>query len=531
MRLPLLAEAYRRAGHWRPETFPQRFASVCRGHAGRVAIIDGEARLTFAAVAGQVARAAAAFRKLGVRPGDVVSWQLPNWWEAVVVHHGVLAAGAIPNPVNVIYRARELRFVLGEARPRVFVVPRRFRRHDHAATAAAVGRDVGSIEHVVTVRGEASGCVPLEALLGDEAAGSAHPSAHPGDVALLLYTSGTTGDPKGVQHTHETLLYEIDSLRDVHAVTPEDRYLGGSPVAHIAGLVYTVLMPFALGTSTVLLDRWDARRALGLIARERATFQTGVPAFLQSMAEARRAEDLSSFRLFSTGGASITSELIRDAGSALGCAVKRAYGSTEVPTLTATRVDDPEDLRLSTDGRAIGPAEMRIVRPDGTEAAPEDEGEIRARSPEVFAGYRDPALDAECFDAEGWYRTGDRGVVDANGFLRVTGRLKDIVIRGGENISAKEIEDLLAEHPAVGEVAVVGMPDALLGERACAFVQPRRGARLTFEEMAAFLASREIARQKIPERLEVRARLPRTSSGKVRKNLLREEIRRLVTGG
>jgi cyclohexanecarboxylate-CoA ligase len=287
-------------------------------------------------------------------------------------------------------------------------------------------------------------------------------------------------------------------------------------------------MPFALGTRTALLDRWDAGRALELIERERATFQTGAPTFLQTLADhpdvPRR--DLSTFRLFSTGGANIPTEPIRAAEARLGCTVKRAYGSTEVPTLTATAFDDPDDQRLGTDGALIGAAEMRIVGASGADVDAGEEGEIWARAPEVFIGYRNPSLDGEAFDSEGWFRTGDLGRVDGEGYLRVTGRLKDVIIRGGENVSVKEIEDLLSEHPAVADVAVVGMPDPLLGERVCAFVATRRGQTLGFDEMVSYLEGREIARQKIPERLEVRAQLPKTASGKVHKNYLRQDIER-----
>jgi cyclohexanecarboxylate-CoA ligase len=249
---------------------------------------------------------------------------------------------------------------------------------------------------------------------------------------------------------------------------------------------------------------------------------------LQTLADHPDVErrDLSSFRLFSTGGANIPAEPIRTAEKRLGCVVKRAYGSTEVPTLTATAFDDPDDLRLETDGLAIGAAEMRVVGADGRDVSMGDEGEIWARSPEVFLGYRNPSLDEDAFDPEGWYRTGDLGRIDEGGYLRVTGRLKDVIIRGGENISVKEIEDLLAEHPSVGDVAVVGVPDPLLGERACAVVAVKRGATFTFDDMVGFLEAREIARQKIPERLEVRSRLPKTASGKVLKSELRAGLQR-----
>jgi cyclohexanecarboxylate-CoA ligase len=291
-------------------------------------------------------------------------------------------------------------------------------------------------------------------------------------------------------------------------------------------------MPFALGTRTALLDRWHPGAALDLIEREHATFQTGAPTFLQTLAEEPSIErrDLSSFRLFSTGGANIPTEPIRAAEARLGCTVKRAYGSSEVPTLTATAYDDPEELRLGTDGRVIGDAELRIVTEAGWDVASGDEGEIWARSPEVFTGYRNVALNEESFTRDGWYRTADLGRVDAEGYLRVTGRLKDVIIRGGENVSVKEIEDLLSEHPSVADVAVVGMPDPVLGERACAFVAPRPGATLGFNEMVSYLKAREIAPQKIPERLEVRPKLPKTASGKVLKAALRDELRREPPG-
>ena len=523
-----LAKQYRERGWWKQETLPQRMASVVAAAGAREAFIDGDVRVSFATFAGLVERLAGHMASLGVGPGDVVSWQLPNWWEAAIVHHAALRVGALPNPLNMIFRGRELRFVLGQAKPALLVVPSRFRRFDHAALATTL-RDEGLAANVAVARAEAPDAIALEKWFGeDPPAAAATATTSPTDPALLLYTSGTTSDPKGVVHSHETVLYEIDSLQTVHRITAEDRYLGGSPVTHIAGLNYGILMPMALGCSTAFLERWDPARALDLIERERVTFQTGAPTFLQTLADAAssgKPRDLSSFRLFSTGGANIPTEPIRAAEATLGCVVKRAYGSTEVPTLTATDHDDPDDLRLGTDGRIIGPAQMRIAGPDGHEVAAGEEGEIWARSPEVFLGYRNPALDADSFTADGWYRTGDLGRVDADGYLRVTGRLKDVIIRGGENVSVKEIEDLLSEHPAVADVAVVGMPDPILGERACAFVAPRRGKGLTFEEMVSYLESREIATQKIPERLEVRARLPKTASGKVRKADLRLELR------
>jgi cyclohexanecarboxylate-CoA ligase len=518
-------ETYRRAGHWRRETLPARAASVVAASGDRPVLSDDGRAYGFTEIHERIERLASHLAGMGVEPGEVVSWQLPNWRESAIVHHAALRVGAIPNPLNPIFRGRELRYVLREAKPRVLFVPGVFRRFDHGALAGRL-RGEGLVEQVVTVR--SSSGLSLDELLAEPADPAPTPLVRASDPALLLYTSGTTSNPKGVLHSHETLLYEIDSLRRVHAIGREDCYLGGSPVTHIAGLVYGLLMPFATGTRTALLERWDAGRALELIESERATFQTGAPTFLQTLAEHPKVAktDRSSFRLFSTGGANITTEMIRAAEATLGCTVKRAYGSTEVPTLTATAFDDPDELRLGTDGRAIDAAEMRIASPDGAALPPGDDGEIWARSPEVFLGYRNPSLDEGAFTGDGWFRTGDLGRVDEAGYLRVTGRLKDIIIRGGENISVKEVEDLLAEHPAVADVAIVGMPDPVLGERACAFVAPRKGAGLTFEEMTSFLEAREIARQKIPERLELRARLPKTASGKVMKQALRAELER-----
>jgi cyclohexanecarboxylate-CoA ligase len=527
-----IGRTYRERGLWRHETLPARLATVRAAAGERDALIDGSTRVTFAAFSAAVGRVAGRLTELGVGLGNVVSWQLPNWWEAAVVHHAALRVGALPNPLNMIYRGRELRFVLAEAKPAVLVVPKRFRGFDRASLARTL-QDEKLVDHVLVVRGELPGAHALgEWLESPPSAEPPSPLQRPSDPALLLYTSGTTSDPKGVLHSHETLLYEIDSLRDVHRISTDDCYLGGSPVTHIAGLVYGLLMPFALGTRTALLDRWHPGAALDLIEREHATFQTGAPTFLQTLAEEPSIErrDLSSFRLFSTGGANIPTEPIRAAEARLGCTVKRAYGSSEVPTLTATAYDDPEELRLGTDGRVIGDAELRIVTEAGWDVASGDEGEIWARSPEVFTGYRNVALNEESFTRDGWYRTADLGRVDAEGYLRVTGRLKDVIIRGGENVSVKEIEDLLSEHPSVADVAVVGMPDPVLGERACAFVAPRPGATLGFNEMVSYLKAREIAPQKIPERLEVRPKLPKTASGKVLKAALRDELRREPPG-
>jgi cyclohexanecarboxylate-CoA ligase len=473
--------------HWGGETLLDRARAIVAEHGDRVALI-GQTEHRFGDLFGRAERLAGRLAALGVRHGDVVSWQLPNRWEAAVVHLAALRLGAVSNPLNPVFREREMRLIVAAARPRALVVPRVWRGFDHATLAASL--DVPVVLVVDDLIDEPATPPPAE--------------VEPSDIAVLLFTSGTTGEPKGVLHSHRALIYQIATFRAAHALTPDDRYLGGPPVAHIAGLSYGILAPFALGTSTVLLERWDPPAAARALAEHGATFMTGPPTFLLTLAQ--HAADVEHFRLFSTGGATISTDAIRAAGARLGCSVKRAYGSTEIPFLTATAMDDDESARLETDGRALGANEITIGA----------ESEIVARGPGMFEGY----LGADAL-RDGWFHTGDAGAIDERGYLRVTGRLKDIIIRGGENVSAKELEDLIAEHPAVAEVAVIGVPDARLGERVCAVVVARDGASIDFEGLTAFLRARQIATHKLPERLDVVLELPKTESGKVLKADLR----------
>ena len=519
-----LAEGYRRAGYWRGETLVDRFDATCAEHAARTALLDGEAQLRFEQVAECVERVAQWFATM-TDPGDIVAWQLPNWWEAVVVHHAAIAAGCVSNPLNPAWHERELRSVISTSKPAVLVVPESWRGFETQAFAQQLQSE-SLVSAVILVRGMAPpGVFDFNHLLKVPASGQSRRTIPPDAPAVLLYTSGTTSAPKGVLHTHQSLLCEMDTFPGIHALTPSDRYLGGAPLGHIAGLVYGAMTPFALGSSTVLLERWVPGRAIAAIADDRATFQTGPPTFLQTLAAGAGGADLSTFRLFSTGGAAIPTEAARAAAARLGCVLKRAYGSTELPTLTATTMDDDERARTETDGRAIGGAEVRITGSDGAALRSGEEGEIWGRAPEMFAGYTDPAIDP--LTPDGWFRTGDLGAVDADGLLRVTGRLKDIIIRGGENISAVELEDILSTHQAVADVAVVGVPDERLGERVCAVVVLRPGARLTLDDVVAHLRTHHVATHKLPEQLEVVASLPRTASGK----LAKAAVRAAITGG
>ena len=460
-------------------------------------------------------------------PGDVVAVQLPNWRETIVAFLAIARLGAVASPVLPIHRQRELGFILAQATAKVLFIPGQYRGCDHRTLAAELRPSLPALAHVVTVRDDPpAGGLAYDSLLSARGtAGAAATDA--GAVALLLYTSGTTADPKGVLHSHETLLAEARSLGPVHGLGPGDRVLMPSPLTHISGFLHALLVPAALGTSAVLMDRWDAGQALALIAAERVTYMVGAPTFLRDLAASPdlARHDVGSLRLFSCGGADVDPTLVRDAAARLGCVAKRVYGSSEFPTITTTGPDDPPARRIDSEGRPIGAVEMRLVDDDGAAVPVGVEGEILARGPECFLGYLDATLDADAFTADGWFRTGDLGTVDAAGYLRITGRKKDIIIRKGENISARELEDLLAAHPAVAEVAVVGVPDPVAGEIACAVLRLKPDAPApALADVTSYLSARGLSRRKLPERLAIVTDFPRTASGKILKRTLREGL-------
>jgi acyl-CoA synthetase (AMP-forming)/AMP-acid ligase II len=339
-----------------------------------------------------------------------------------------------------------------------------------------------------------------------------------------VYTSGTTADPKGVQHTHNTLLAEIRAHPAVPARGPEVS-LAVFPAGHIGGVLGLTRL-FARGTMSVLMDTWDADDAAALIAEHRVTSTAGTPFHLMHLLDAadRGGHDITSLRSYMVGAASVPPSLVERAAQH-GLAAFRAYGSSEHPTVTSGSAGDPLDVRARTDGRLTPGNEIRIVDDDGHDLACGVDGEVVTRGPEQFVGYRDPALDDASFLPGRWFRTGDIGHVDGDSYLTITDRKKDIIIRGGENISSKEVEDILAAHPSVAEAAAVGSPDPTYGERVAAFVILRPGAHLDLDAVREHFTARGVARQKTPERIEIVEDLPRTAAGKVKKFELRTRLR------
>lgn len=527
------AAQFRAAGYWPQEALGHLFARTVERHGARIGLIDGTHRFTFADLALCVERTALGFRALGLGAGDVIAYQLPNWWEAAVVFLAAARLGATINPLLPIFRTAELRFTLRQSGARALVIPGIFRGCDHRELMAGLRSELPLLEAVLVARDDApAGMQRFELLLDTSEARvprSRESAIDPDSVALLMYTSGTTAEPKGVLHTHNTLAAEVMSLQRVHALTPDDRTLMPSPLTHISGVMHGILTPALLGTSAVLMDRWDAPSGLDLITRESVTYMVGAPTFLQDLlahADATQA-DARSLRLFSCGGAGVSPALMRQARARFpNCVAKRVYGSTEFPTLTTTDAGDALTHGIDTEGRQIWPAEVRIADETATCLPPGAEGEVQGRGPECFVGYLDPSLNAETFTTDGWFRTGDLGTVDANGYLRITGRLKDIIIRKGEKISVQEVEERIAAYPGVAEVAVIALPDPSSGERACAVVRLQPGGTIELASLCAFLATTGLAKQKWPERLEVVTDMPRTDSGKVARAQLKKRFTR-----
>jgi len=483
----------------------------------------GERATTLGGLVSDAEKVAAAFQSLGIGAGDVVAVQLPGSYEGAVIQTAVGLCGAVLLPVVMIYGHHEMEFVLRRSGAAAVVLPREHRGRPHADVVLSELPALPALKLAVVTGDETPGhgAIGYAALFGQPGGGYRAPGTAPGDRAVLMYTSGTTAEPKGVQHSHRTLLAEATSRVYTH-VGPDARNLGLFPPGHVAGLL-NLLRILLLGTPTIVMQAWDAALAARLIDRHEVISCGGAPVQLSGLLDqqAGGTATLATLREFLTGAAPVPPSLIRRADAA-GITAFRSYGSSEHPTVTAGSVADPLGKRAATDGRLIAGNEVRLVDADGRDVPDGADGEILTRGPELFTGYTDAALNAAAFLPGGWFRTGDVGRIDADGYLTVTDRLKDIIIRGGENISSKEVEDLLITHPAVADVAVIPAPDPVMGERVCAVVVTRPGFSFDVEQARAHFAAAGVARQKTPEVIVLADELPRTPAGKVRKDLLRK---------
>lgn len=473
-------------------------------------------------------RIAVGLADLGVGKGEVVSYQLPNWWEFAALHLACLHIGAITNPVMPIFRQRELSFMLDYAESKIFFAPKIFRNFDHQAMIKELRPSLPKLEHVYILDGEGGASFEANFLERrweeevDEEALFAERRPDPNDIIEILYTSGTSGVPKGVLHTSNTLLSLADTGRERLGLMPQDVVFMPSPMAHQTGFVYGMLMAFTLGTKLVLQDIWSPEVAARRINDERCTYTMASTPFLADLANTPALDvcDVSSFRMFCSAGAPIPRILVETATERLGANILSGWGMTENGLVATTRPEDPPEKIFNTDGAAVANNAMRIVDPEGNPVPANTEGRLQAQSIGMFVGYLKRPDAYEEF--EGWFETGDLARMDEDGYIRIVGRAKDIIIRGGENIPVVEVEELIYRHPAVQDVAVVAMPDERLGERGCAFVQTISGGNFTFDGMIEFLIDAGMAKTYLPEKLEIVDEFPRTASGKIQKFELRE---------
>ena len=510
----------RAGGWWRDETIAADAARLAAAEPDRILIIDGEHRLDARTLHARADRLARLFVSRGLAPGSVVSFMLPNWHEAAVIYLAAAMAGLVVHPLVIAYREAELAYLLADSGSRMVFVPERFRNAEMLATMTRAVAAIGNGPEIVTVRARVPGVAALDDLLGEDHR-VALPVVDPDSVLMIIYTSGTTGRPKGVLHSHNSLHATVRQLHLFWEAGRGDAFLVPSPIGHIGGSIYAFEFPLLHGTVAILQDRWDAGDAVTLIDRHRCTHMAGATPFLQGLLASAKASGnrLPSLQLFVCGGASVPPSLIREAAAWLdGCKVTRVFGLTEVPTITIGIRDRADiDHAADTDGM-IGISEVKLLGADG------DHGEVAARGPQMLRGYLRPEDEADAFDAQGFFRTGDIADRVDGQYLRISGRAKDIIIRHGENISPKEVEDLLVQHPDVADIAIVGLPSPRTGELACAVVVPRTGAAPELASLCAFLEERRLARFKLPERLVLRDTLPRNAIGKVLKTALRDAL-------
>lgn len=518
---------FREAGYWLDKTVDQLLTEAAARTADKISIVADRADreqlrvFTYRELEALAERAASSLRELGVGPGDVVTVQLPNWWEFVVTAFACSKIGAILNPVMPILRERELLYILNFCEAKVFVVPKLYRGFDHSMMAEGMRAELPHLKHLIVVDGEGSSSFE-RTLLAAEPAGK-NAGLRPDDMSVLMFTSGTTGEPKGVIHTSNSLIGCTKALTERFGLDASDVLLVASPVGHMTGYTAVVLLSVYLGGTMVLQDVWEPKRGVSLMARQGVTYTAASTPFLSDICDAVKAgaPRPASLRSFLCGGAPIPSVLIERAASELGIKVCSLWGMTEVLSGTLTEPSRASDKSPTTDGRALEGMEVRIVDFDGKPVPTGQSGRLLVRGCQMFTGYyKRPEL--KTFDAEGWFDSGDLAYMDSEGYVRISGRVKDVLIRGGENVPVVEIENLLYKHPAVAAVAVVGYPDARLGERGCAFIVSKAGTTIDLAAMQAYLAECKMAKQFWPERVELVTELPRTASGKIQKFKLRE---------
>jgi acyl-CoA synthetase (AMP-forming)/AMP-acid ligase II len=530
-------------GYWQPTTFSELVRQQAQVRGGRTFLTDATESLTYADFAERSTRLAVGLRRSGLRAGERIGVQLPNWVEFPLIAAAVSRIGAILVPIMPIYRKDEVGYILEHAGASMAITCGVFRGFDHSAMFADLRPAMPALRELFVARVPGADLGPARPLSDLFAEGDLTdldvelgPDSSPDDGFLILYTSGTTSRPKGCFHTFNTLRASAAAIAKSLDYGPDDVQFGPSPVTHSTGLVTSVVLPLLAGAGSYLMEAWDPEEGLRLIEKHHCTAAVTATPFLQMLMEAYdpSKHDASSLRLWVCAGSPIPGSVVQRSRELFaGCQTLSLYGRSENFLTTMCTVRDDPERSVSSDGSALDGARVRIVGADGREVPCGDEGDIAYRGPSHMIEYfRNETETRSLFTADGFSRSGDLGRMDPDGFVRVTGRLKDIVIRGGMNISARELEDHLLAHVDIANVAVVGMPDERLGEKVCVYVVPADAVRSpSLEDLTAYLRAHSVATQKLPERLELVAELPMTATGKVQKHLLRADIAAKLSAG
>lgn len=530
-----LKQTYYEKGYWTSKTVFNHFVEAVQRNPKQIAVVDKWQRLSYEALYERVLLLAAGLQQIGVKKGDFVSAQLPNWAENSMIYLACTRIGAVFNPIPATARFQEVRYIVGLVESKVLFIPDFFRGFDYIDMIVQVKREV-DIPNVVVVnsssaRAKEDHSFPLfsellylkqadELILEEEVSSD--------DPLVVLFTSGTESQPKGVVHSHNTVLFTVKSMIQTLSITDQDAIFMASPLSHATGFLYAGNLPIVVGGKSVLMEHFSGKEALKIIADEKCTFTMGSTPFLHDLlmevSEFTKNHDISHFRFFLCGGAPVPRQLVTEAIK-IGFKVLGVYGASESAPHTISQLDDSEESIVSYDGKPVAGIEVKIVN-ENYETLPLGEvGEEASRGPNVFLGYfKRPDLTEKYLDQDGWYYSGDLCVLHPNDYIRVVGRKKDIIIRGGQNISPTEIEDILFKHPKIHNVAIIGIPDERMGEKAMALVIPNEGEEFTFDEMIEFLSQQNIAKYKYPEKLQIVDELPRTPSGKIQKFKLREQF-------
>ena len=529
------------SGLWLNRLIIDYLDEVATASAEKLAIVEHNSetetisRLSYGELASRSKVIALNLLALGVREGDVVAVQLPNWWHYAAVHCACVRIGAVINPLMPIFRERELTFMLGFAEAKVFITAQTFRGFDYPSMVDGIRDELPKLAHVIVVNGNSIEqdfdrvlLAPTNLSEQDQDSTLAPHRPHPNDVTEIIYTSGTTGQPKGVMHTANTLLCKATLAKELFQFTHDDRVFMGSPLAHQTGFMYGNIFSIFNGTACVMQDLWHAKTAASIIATEQCTLTVASTPFLSDLIQLPEIQEMeySSLRLFLCAGAPIPRVLVAEAREKRPhLHVMSAWGMTEMGIVTATYPQDPTEKVINTDGRALPHQAVRIVNDLDQEVGHGVEGRLQSHCVTTFVGYL-KRPEEYGIDDNGWLETGDNARMDEEGYIRITGRSKDIIIRGGENIPVVEVEELLYRHPTIIDAAIVGIPDERLGERGCAFVTVHSA--FDFDEMKRYLGETGLSKQYFPEKLQVIEEFPRTPSGKIQKFVLREQAKLLA---